>query len=111
LEIPDFAARDAAQAPDNPEIVPQSLKSIAYFPSLDSAPVKRGLDIIHYSRLIMFGAIMFMIGALSLNIMIRWRFQHKPVIVQSLLAIFFLIALFSVRMHPLENFAGLIGII
>lgn len=111
LEIPDFAARDAAQAPDNPEIVPQPLKSIAYFPSLDSAPVKRGLDIIHYSRLIMFGAIMFMIGALSLNIMIRWRFQHKPVIVQSLLAIFFLIALFSVRMHPLENFAGLIGII
>jgi hypothetical protein len=59
--------------------------------------------LIRYSKIIFSGALIFMVMALFANIFIKISVQHKPVIIQSLLVIVFIIGLLSVKIHFLEH--------
>ncbi len=59
--------------------------------------------LIRYSKIIFSGALIFMVMALLANIFIKISVQHKPVIIQSLLVIIFIIGLLTTKIHFLER--------
>lgn len=56
-----------------------------------------------WSKYLFMFALAFMVFALTINIIIKLRIQHKPVIIQSLLVILFIVGLLTVKVHILES--------
>lgn len=57
------------------------------------------------------GLLIFMFIALLINIFVKISVQHKPVIIQSLIVILFIVSLASVKVHFLENVISQIAIL
>ena len=67
--------------------------------------------LIAWSKYIYLGALLLMIMALIVNIVIRITIQHKPVIIQTIVAIFFIGGLISLRLHILEHILENVAIV
>lgn len=63
------------------------------------------------SNYIYAGLAVLMVLILLVNIFVRFSVQHKPVIIQSLLVIIFIISLASVKIHVLENIVSNIALL
>jgi hypothetical protein len=58
---------------------------------------------INYLQYVFVGALIFLIILLLINILVRASIQHKPVIIQTILVIIFIIGLISIKIHFLEK--------
>jgi len=68
-------------------------------------------SLVRGSHYIYIGLLIFMVLALLINIFVKISVQHKPVIIQSLVVIMFIISLASVKIHFLENIISQIAIL
>ncbi len=87
----------------NPELENNPNTKVGYFIPIHDKKVGLAAKLIKTSKYIYLGILVIIILALIINILVRISIQHKPVIIETLVVIFFIIGLLYTRIHFLES--------
>lgn len=85
--------------------------NLEFYSTTEDVELSFAEKLIKWSKYIYFAFALILIAALFMNIIIKIKIQHKPVIVQTVFTILLIIGLMSVKVHALETIARVIAII
>ena len=97
------AAVETHIASPNLELEANPHPKITYINITKDQKIDLADKLILYAKYFYLALLTLMIVSLLINIFVRVSIQHKPVIIQTLLVIFFIAGMYSVRLHILEN--------
>jgi hypothetical protein len=95
----------------NQELAAGEPTPVQYFTPKNTKKIGIATRLVAGSKYAYYAALVLMTVALLVNIFVRIRIQHKPVIIQSFLVILFLAGLLAMQVHILEQVTGKIGIV
>ncbi len=107
----ETGAVKAIETSPNQEIEHNLPPTVTYVSSLKVKPAGLADKFINLENYINYGALTLIIIALLVNIFVKIRIQHKPVIIQALLVIIFITGLIFLHLHILEIINDQIAII
>jgi len=109
----NLASNPAEQVPASPNAeIENNLPPAPTYIKADLVQPSTWADrFIGWENYINYGVLLLMLTALLINIFVKIRIQHKPVILQTLILIVFIVSLIYVHFHILENFSHIIAII
>ncbi len=85
--------------------------NVQELPVIGTQPRSTSDRILEFSRVFFLGFLLFMIGSLALNVLVKVRVQHRDTILQTLALIALLGALTVVKFHGLESVADQVRIL
>lgn len=98
-------------ASPNKELTGSPNTRLSYYAAVDDQKLNLGTRAVSIAKYIYIAALFIMIIVLLVNIAVRMKIQHKPVIIQTVVVILFISGLISIKLHILEQIAGKIAIL
>ena len=92
----------------NEESINQEVKFIA---PVQNKRIGFATTIVKASKIIYLVTLLLMVAALLVNIFVRFKVQHKPIIIQTLIVILLIAGMATVKWHILENIGEYITIL
>ena len=100
-----------AQTSTNLQPRSQPPAKVLYFATADDQKISLGIKLVTISKYIYLTFLFIIVLLLLVNLVVKIKIQHKPIIIETLMVILLIIGLITIRWHVLEQAGNLIAVI